>query len=158
MSMDKIDLFIIDTLTKDARESFRKIAKDLGISPDTVMNRYKKLTRDGVIKGSTVVIDPRKIGYHGMAAFLIDTYPSHVLATEATTDTTLILDELIKMPNIIVATKTMGDHDLLAIGVVVDFEHLIQIGSHIAQIPGVRDLQVSMWVQDMEICPKYFIL
>ncbi len=156
--MDQTDLFIIKELTRDARMSFRKIAKELGISPDTVINKYKTLQEKGAIRGSTVVINPKKIGYHGMAVFLIDASPSHILGTEATIDSTLILDKLIRMRNIILATKTVGDHDLLAIGVARDFEHLINIGTEIAKIPGVRDLQVSFWVEKGELCPKYFTI
>ena len=156
--MDEVDLSIIERLTEDARMSFRKIAKELGVSPDTVINRYVKLQEKGVIRGSTVVINPKKIGYHGMAVFLIDASPSHVLATEATIDSSLILDKLIQMRNIILATKTVGDHDLLAISVARDFEQLIKIGVDIAKIPGVEDLQVSFWVEKAQLCPKYFII
>jgi Lrp/AsnC family transcriptional regulator for asnA, asnC and gidA len=158
MKMDEVDLSIIERLTEDARMSFRKIAKELGVSPDTVINRYVKLQEKGVIRGSTVVINPKKIGYHGMAVFLIDASPSHILATEATIDSSLILEKLIQMRNIILATKTVGDHDLLAIAVARDFEQLINIGSDIAKIPGVRDLKVSFWVETAQLCPKYFII
>ncbi|MEM2917103.1 MAG: Lrp/AsnC family transcriptional regulator [Candidatus Bathyarchaeia archaeon] len=157
--MDEIDLAIINKLTKDARMSFRKIAKELGVSPDTVINRYNALLKNGVIRGSTVVINPKKIGYQAMAAFMIDTVPTHILANEpAQTDSSQILERIIQMRNIIVATKCVGDYDLLAIGVAKDFEHLIAIGNDIAKIPGVSDLQVSFWVEWGELCPKYFIV
>ncbi|NIO37062.1 AsnC family transcriptional regulator, partial [Candidatus Bathyarchaeota archaeon] len=48
--MDQTDLSIVRKLTVDARMSFRKIAKELGISPDTVINRYKALQEKGVIR------------------------------------------------------------------------------------------------------------
>ena len=156
--MDEIDLSIIRKLMEDARMSFRRIAKELGISPDTAINRYKALQEKGVIRGSTVVINPKKIGYRGMVVFLIDASPSHILATEATVDSSLILNKLIQMRNIIVAAKTVGDHDLLAIGVAIDFEHLIKLGSNIAKIPGVKDLEASFWVERTELCPKYFVI
>jgi len=157
--MDKTDLFIIKKLTEDARTSFRKIAKELGVSPETVINRYKALQEKGVIRGTTVIINPKKIGYHAMAVFMIDASPVHILATEVTpADLSLILNKLIQMRSIILATKTVGDHDLLAIGVARDFEHLINIGTDIAKIPGVKDLKVSFWVEKTELCPKYFII
>lgn len=156
--MDEADLYIIKRLMEDARVSFRKIARDLGVSPDTVISKYRKLQEKGAIRGSTVVINPKKIGYNGMAVFLIDASPSHILATESTIDSSLILGKLIQMRNIILTTKTVGDHDLLAIGVARDFEHLIKIGSDIAKIPGVKDLQVSFWVEKAELCPEYFII
>ena len=157
--MDKIDVAIIDKLTEDARMSFRKIARELGVSPDTVVHRYTALQKEGAIRGSTIVIDPRKIGYQAMAVFVIDTSPTHILPRQNNPpDSSMILDRLIHMPNIIVAAKSVGDHDLLAISVVMSFEHLIKVRDDIARIPGVKDLQVSFWVEEMEICPKYFIV
>ncbi|MGB8781332.1 MAG: AsnC family transcriptional regulator [Candidatus Bathyarchaeia archaeon] len=157
--MDKIDVAIIDKLTEDARMSFRKIARELGVSPDTVVHRYTALQKEGAIRGSTIVIDPRKIGYKAMAVFVIDTSPTHILPRQNNPpDSSMILDRLIHMPNIIVAAKSVGDHDLLAISVVMSFEHLIKVRDDIARIPGVKDLQASFWVEEMEICPKYFIV
>jgi Lrp/AsnC family transcriptional regulator for asnA, asnC and gidA len=157
--MDETDLLIIKRMAEDARVSFRKIAKELGVSPDTVISRYRILQEKEIIRGSTVVLDPKKIGYKGMAAFMIDTSSAHILAIEATPPKTLsILETVIKMPDIILATKTVGDHDLLAIAVIKDVEHLIAIGSDIAKIPGVKDLRVSFWVEKTELYPKYFII
>ena len=152
--MDEIDDKIVKKLTDEARTSFRQIAKDLGKSPDTVINRYERLKGDGLIRGSTIVVEPGRIGYEGMAAFHIDVSTSG----GAKTDSTSILKSLIKMPNIIVATKTVGDHDLLAIGVIHDFSHLMKLGSEIAAIPGVKNIQTALWAGGAEICPKYFII
>ncbi len=159
IEMDETDMFIIKRMTEDARISFRKIAEELGLSPDTIISRYKTLQEKGVIRGSTVVINPKKIGYHSLATFLIDASPTHILATETSPpESSRILEKLIRMPNIILATKTIGDHDLLAIGAARDFEHLITIGDEIARIPGVKDIRVSFWVEKAEICPKYFVI
>lgn len=157
--MDETDLFIISRMTENARMSFRKIAKELGVSPDTVISRYKTLKENGVIRGSTVVLNPAKIGYKGMAAFMIKSSSPHHIVSEATpSERSPILEKVIKMPDIILATKTVGDHDLLAIGVIKDVEHLIATGDEIAKIPGVKDLQVSFWVEKAELYPKYFII
>jgi DNA-binding Lrp family transcriptional regulator len=159
--MDEIDLAIIEKLTEDARMSFRKIAKKLGISPDTVIKRYAALQENGVIRGSTVVLNPKKIGYGAMTVFTIDASPARTLAKEvAPINSPLILEKLIKMRNIILATKTVGisGHDLLAICVAIDFEHLIKVKNDIAKIPGVKDLQISFWVEKTELCPKYFVV
>ena len=109
-------------------------------------------------RGSIDVIDAKNIGYQGMAAFLIEASPSHILATDGTIDSSLILGRLIQMPNIIWATKTVSDYDLLAVGVAMDSEHLFDIGSDIARMPGVKNLEVSFWVEKKGLCPKYFIV
>ena len=157
--MDEIDLVIIKRMTEDARVSFRKIAEELGVSPDTVISRYRALQEKGVIRGSTVVLNPKKIGYKGMAAFMVDTSPTNIIGTESNQPTaSSIVEKVIKMPDIILATKTVGDHDMLAIAVIRDVEHLIATGSDIAKIPGVKDLRVSFWVEKAELHPKYFII
>jgi len=152
--MDEIDTRIIEILSLDARTSFRKIAKELDRSPDTIINRYQRLKEAGDVRGSTVVVEPRMIGYEGMAAFHID------VSTKggSKTDSTSILKTLIKMPNIIVATKTVGDHDLLAIGVIHDFDHLMRLGKEIAALPGIKNIQTALWAGGGEICPRYFII
>lgn len=157
--MDDIDLFIIKKMTDDARTSFRKMARELGLSPDTVICRYAALQEKGVIRGSTIVLNPKRIGYPAMAVFMIDVSP--IRSSTGNTvpiDSSSILDALIKMRNVIVATKTVGDHDLLAIAVIIDFRHLQDVRNEIAEIPGVRDMEVSFWTEKTELSPKYFVI
>lgn len=157
--MDETDVSIINRLTQDARTSFRKIAKELGISPDTVINRYAALQKQGVIRGSTIIINPKEIGYQAMAVFMIDTSPTPNLAGGSIpVDSSMILEKLIRMPSILVATKTVGDHDLLAICVAMNFEHLIKLRNDITKIPGVKDLEISFWAESAELCPRYFMV
>ncbi len=154
--MDNIDLCIIETLVKDARTSFRQIAKTLNASPDTIIDRYNALQEKGVIRGTTITLNPKEIGYSAMAVFMIDISP--VETSKNQFDSSGILEKIIRMRNIIVASKTVGDHDLLAIGVVKDFNHLFDIRNEIAAIPGVEDMEVSFWSEITELCPKYFVI
>jgi DNA-binding Lrp family transcriptional regulator len=112
-----------------------------------------------VIRGSTIVINPKKIGYQAMAVFMIDTSPTRISASALTPiDLSAVLEKLIHIPSIIVATKTVGDHDVLAIGVAKNIEHLINLRDEITRIPGVRDLEVSFWTEMASLCPKYFMV
>ncbi len=154
--MDNIDLCIIETLVKDARTSFRQIAKNLNVSPDTIIDRYNALQEKGIIRGTTISLNPKEIGYSAMAVFMIDISPTRIGKDQF--DSSVILEKIIRMRNIIVASKTVGDHDLLAIGVVKDFNHLFDIRNEIAAIPGVKDMEVSFWSEITELCPKYFVI
>ncbi|MCW4004753.1 MAG: Lrp/AsnC family transcriptional regulator [Candidatus Bathyarchaeota archaeon] len=154
--MDNVDLFIIEALTKDARTSFRQIAMKLNVSPDTIIDRYNALQEKGVIRGSTIVLNPKEIGYNAMAVFMIDISPAE--DSKNRFDSSAILETIIKMKNIIVASKTVGDHDLMAIGVVKDFRHLFDVRNEIAAIPGVKDMEVSFWSEITELSPKYFVI
>lgn len=63
VSIDEIDRKIINLFHEDGRMSYRKIAKRLDISIGTVHNRIEKLTKTGVIKRFTPIIDHSKLGY-----------------------------------------------------------------------------------------------
>jgi Lrp/AsnC family transcriptional regulator for asnA, asnC and gidA len=150
--MDQTDISIIINLCQDARVPFSRIAKQLGVSPDTIISRYSALRKQGVVMGSTVVIDPRKTGYQAMAAIMIDaSAKSGREKGSVSCDSTSILRELVKMPNVIHTRKTVGDHDLLTMVVVRDFEHLMKIRSDIMRIPGVRDMDICFWTGITEL-------
>ena len=61
--LDEIDLKIIRVLEKDARTSLRKISELVKVSLGTVSNRVKRMERNGVIKGYSVILDPDQIGW-----------------------------------------------------------------------------------------------
>ncbi len=61
--MDYIDTKILESLNKNARKSFRDIAKELKVSLSTVSNRIHRLEEEGVIRGYAPIIDEQKIGY-----------------------------------------------------------------------------------------------
>jgi len=65
--IDELDKNILKALNKNARMSFRQVAKDLGISPATLHNKVKKLENSGVLKGYIPLIDTESIGYNLMA-------------------------------------------------------------------------------------------
>ena len=61
--LDEIDKKIIKVLEDDARTSLRKISKLVKVSLGTVSNRVKRMERNGVIKGYSVILDPDQIGW-----------------------------------------------------------------------------------------------
>ena len=61
--LDEIDKKIIKVLQDDARISLRKISELVKVSLGTVSNRVKRMERNGVIKGYSVILDPDQIGW-----------------------------------------------------------------------------------------------
>jgi DNA-binding Lrp family transcriptional regulator len=149
MDVDKIDIAIIDALKKDARTSFRDIARLLKVSPDTISNRFERLKKEGVIINSTVVIDPSRIGYSFIARFGINVKPAY---------SPQVLEKIIRLPSVIVASKLVGSHDVIAISVVKDFHHLCGLRDTILEMPYVEKVEVGMWIETMELCPHYFLI
>jgi DNA-binding Lrp family transcriptional regulator len=149
MKLDEIDLTILEILKGEARTSFREIARKLNVSPDTISNRYEKLTEQGVIIGSTVVIDPSKIGYSFITRFGINVKPAY---------SSQVLEKIIKIPSVIIASKLVGSYDLVAISVIKNFHHLCELRDTILEMPYVDKVEVGMWIKTMKLCPHHFII
>jgi DNA-binding Lrp family transcriptional regulator len=149
MDMDDIDKGILEALKEDARTSFREIAKRLKVSPDTIGNRYERLRKEGVIIGSTVVVDPSKIGYTFIARFGVNVRPAY---------SSQVLEQLIKFPSVIIASKIVGSHDLMAISVVKDMRHLWKLRDAILEMPYVEKMEVGIWIETMRLLPHYFVI
>jgi DNA-binding Lrp family transcriptional regulator len=61
MKLDKTDVMILSILKKDARKSFREIAKELDISTPTISSKISNLDELGVIKGYHADIDTESL-------------------------------------------------------------------------------------------------
>jgi len=69
MTLDDIDLKILDLLIEDGRISHTAIGKETDLSGPSVYARVQRLEREGVIKGYTAMLAPEKVG-RGLAAFV----------------------------------------------------------------------------------------
>ncbi len=67
--IDKLDLDILRILMADADTPYTEIAKNLIVSGGTIHVRIKKMKDLGLIRGSSLNINPQKIGYD-VCAFL----------------------------------------------------------------------------------------
>ncbi len=63
VELDETDRKILREYLKDARLSYREVARRVRVAVGTVMARTKRLETEGVIKGYTAVLDHEKLGY-----------------------------------------------------------------------------------------------
>ena len=64
LQLDEIDKKILGFLVENTRMPFTEIAQRMGVSAGTIHVRVKKMEDTGVIKGSSLVIDYKKLGYN----------------------------------------------------------------------------------------------
>jgi len=62
VELDELDLRILGLLSRDGRAPASQIADQVGLSRPAVADRIEKLERQGVIRGTTVVVDPSSVG------------------------------------------------------------------------------------------------
>src|SRR5215475_2636806 len=60
--LDKTDIRILRLLQADGRISNLKLAEEVHLSPTAVLERVKRLVRDGYILGYEARLDPNKLG------------------------------------------------------------------------------------------------
>jgi len=69
MSLDSIDVRILEILQRDGRASHSTIAEEVGLTQPSVHERVKKLEQRGVIRGYTALLDPEALDL-GVLAFI----------------------------------------------------------------------------------------
>ena len=61
--LDPTDRKIVNALLENSRLSYRQIAKKIGVSVATVMNRVNRLEKEGLLKGYTALLDYDKLNF-----------------------------------------------------------------------------------------------
>lgn len=63
MSLDRLDIAILDRLQREGRISNAELAEAVNLSPSACLRRVQKLEADGLIAGYRAVLDPARLGY-----------------------------------------------------------------------------------------------
>jgi len=81
---------------ENSRRPYVELARLLGITEAAIRKRIRKLEREGVIRGYTIDVDPKKLGYEIVCFLGLDIAPESYM------------DEVVKL------YSTSGDHNILA--------------------------------------------
>ena len=104
--LDDIDHQILDMLIDNTRIPFTDIAKKLLISAGTVHVRVKKMEEAGLIKGSSLILDYKKLGYSFIA------YVGIFL--QNTSQIKFVIERINEIQNVTVAHITTGKFNIYA--------------------------------------------
>lgn len=61
-SLDRIDREILAALSNNARLSNKEVAARVGLAPSSALERFRRLTREGWLRGFHADVDPRAFG------------------------------------------------------------------------------------------------
>jgi len=145
--LDEIDIKILRILQKDIRTPFKDIANQCNISTDTIKNRYNKMIENKVIRGSTIVVDPKKIGKGNLVIIGIK-------VAQKFSDS--VMNMIKKMKGVCVATKSIGRYDIETIFLLDDIEQIGITKDKIEDFPQVISADVGIFVDKPLLCPKNF--
>ena len=97
ISLDAIDLRLLDALQRDASQTNQRLAADAGISPPTCLRRVQRLRQQGLIERQVVLLSPDRLAAvlgHGLQAVVeisldrqdaaaLDAFEARVIADDA---------------------------------------------------------------------------
>ncbi|MCW3999344.1 MAG: Lrp/AsnC family transcriptional regulator [Candidatus Bathyarchaeota archaeon] len=140
--IDELDTRIVNKLLVDCRVPFYKIAKEFGVSTDTITRRYQRLKRNWLIK-PIIQINATKIGYFAFATFNLSVSEKNM--QEA-------IDLVTHIENVNLLEKTSGKFDLYFTLMIKDIEQFTTVQEKIVNLPGLTNLEVYV-MKMFEIWP-----
>lgn len=129
--IDALDLKILNILQDDGRVSNAEIARKVGKAPSAVLERVRKLRRNGIIKGYECIVDHKRLG-RSLTAFTSIRVEEGVGATE-------VGARLAELPEVLEVHYTAGRDSYLVKVRVEDTEALQATLAKFGTIAAVRD-------------------
>jgi Lrp/AsnC family transcriptional regulator, regulator for asnA, asnC and gidA len=97
---------VLEEYLKDSRQSYREVARKIGVSSGTVANRIKELEENNVIKKYTTQVNYEKMGYELTA--ITEIIVSEGMMIE-------VGNEIAKISETVGVYNVTGDSDILVI-------------------------------------------
>jgi len=144
-AIDKIDAKILRVLQKDGRISNLKLAEEVHLSPTAVLERVKRLTRDGYILGYEARLNPAKLGA-GLLVFV------EILLDRTVHDVMDNFKAAVQVrPEILECHLVAGGFDYLLKTRVANMTAYREfIGSVIWTLPGVRETRTYAVMEEVK--------
>jgi Lrp/AsnC family transcriptional regulator for asnA, asnC and gidA len=140
IKLDDTDHDILEILIENTRTPFTDIAKKLNISAGTVHVRVKKMEESNIIKGSSLVVDYKKLGYSFIA--YIGIY------LNKTSQTQFVLERLREIPFVTVAHVTTGKFNIFCKIRARKTSHAKEIIFRIDDIEGVTRTETMISLEE----------
>jgi Lrp/AsnC family transcriptional regulator, leucine-responsive regulatory protein len=144
-NIDKIDIRISRILQADGRIGNLKLAEEVHLSPTAVLERVKRLTREGYILGYEARLNPLKLGA-GLLVFV------EILLDRTVRDVMDTFKAAVQVrTEILEAHLVAGGFDYLLKTRVADMAAYREfIGSVIWTLPGVRETRTCAVVEEVK--------
>ncbi len=138
--LDEVDHQILDMLIDNTRIPFTDIAKKLLISAGTVHVRVKKMEEAGIIKGSSLTLDYKKLGYSFIA--YVGVYLNN------TSQTKFVLERINEIPYVTVAHITTGKFNVFCKIRAKNTEHAKEIIFMLDDIDGIYRTETMISLEE----------
>jgi DNA-binding Lrp family transcriptional regulator len=145
ISLDGVDVGLIEALLTDGRRSSRQIGRDLGVSEGTIRTRMARLTNARLIK-VVAMVNPLALGMVGAIA--------EVGLRVRRKAVNSLISELVKIPEVVFGATTVGTVDVSVAVAAPSRSDLLQIVlDRIRVIDGVQSTETLEMVDLVRFMP-----
>jgi DNA-binding Lrp family transcriptional regulator len=102
--MDETDIRIVRKMQENSRISFKTLAKELGLSVDTVIKRFNRLEKSGKIR-TTITLSTRKLGIRAIDFYFI--------SLKSGSNISSVIEKLSKIKGVTGIHSASGSYDIL---------------------------------------------
>jgi Lrp/AsnC family transcriptional regulator for asnA, asnC and gidA len=134
--MDSVDLRIIKRLMENSQLPFTEIAKELGISSDTVRRRFQKMKKEKIIQRATIRVDLKTCGFQGSMLLLVK--------TNAGVNLDKFFDKFANMRNVIVVSQMVGDYDFSVLCVISSMADVAYFQNKLKEMDEIKECDLSI--------------
>jgi DNA-binding Lrp family transcriptional regulator len=138
-AVDRIDREILRLLARDARTTNKALAGSVGLSESACLERVRRLTERGILRGAHADVDPRALGI-GVQALVSVQLQRHTRSAVAAFER-----KAIELPQVVALYHTTGRNDYIAHAVAQDMDHLRDFTlDAITSLPEVGRVETSL--------------
>jgi Lrp/AsnC family leucine-responsive transcriptional regulator len=145
MSLEPIDLRILNALQSDGRLTNQALSSEVGLSTSPCWRRVRQLEESGVIQSYTAVLDRRQIGL-GVLAFIKVKIDSH---SEAEAEA--FSKDVAKLQEVVACYSIAGDADFLMQVVSPDLDTYARFAmSILRRLPRIKEMQTTFVLTEIK--------
>jgi Lrp/AsnC family leucine-responsive transcriptional regulator len=144
VSLDEIDVHLLDELQRDADRPNVELARLVGLSPAATLHRVRRLNESGVIRRISARLDS------GTAGFPLQVYVLVTLARHETAATRRFRDTVHALPEVIAADEVTGDVDAVLMIVARDVAELQRVLASLSTRGGATRLVTLLRLQELK--------
>jgi DNA-binding Lrp family transcriptional regulator len=132
LSLDIIDVRLLNELQEDADRSNVELARLVGLSPAATLNRVRRLKESGVVRAISARLDSAAAGF-ALQVYVLVTLGRHDEAANRR-----FQEEVLKLPQVIAADWVTGEVDAILMVVARDVTELQRVLLRLSTRGGTR--------------------
>jgi len=136
--VDELDRKILNLLQKNARLSYREIARELRVAVGTVYNRIKRMEEGGILLGFAPVLDYEKLGFGLTAVIGVKAQGRRIVEIER---------EIAKSKRVMLVYDTTGEYDIFVVAKFRDRADMNSFVKWLLSLEGVEKTNTSVAMQ-----------